>query len=357
MPGVVGAENITDDAVTSPKIKDESIRSEDIGAGQVQEPDIVAGAITTDKLAAGAVTTDKIKDSAVTKPKLAGNSVGSPEIIDGSVTTPKIVNGAVTAEKLGSDVVIGALGNGAVTTDKIADGAVTEPKLADNSVNAAKIMAGAVGSSELATNSVITSKIADGAVTPAKLSTIDAPADGETPTYNAAQAKFEWKPAAGVSRPLVPPITTAEIGDAQVTPAKLSFTPVSRPLVPPATPAEMEDRFTIAQNLLLFSNLSSASVPNTEIDLSPYVPVGTKYAMMVMTHAGASTILYGYKAQFYTKPTVDPAPLYRLDTAAKDFTNYLTVLVPLDSARKFLTSVYRDGVTTAAELYLMGYIR
>ncbi|MBI4713227.1 MAG: hypothetical protein HY762_08020, partial [Planctomycetes bacterium] len=103
--------------------------------------------------------------------------------------------------------------------------------------------------------------------------------------------------------------------------------------------------------------LSSASVPNTEIDPAPYVPVGTKYAIVVMTHAGANTILYGYKAQFYAKPTVDPAPLYRLDTAVKDFTNYLTVLVPLDANRKFVTSVYRDGVTTAAELYLMGYIR
>ncbi|MBI4713299.1 MAG: hypothetical protein HY762_08390 [Planctomycetes bacterium] len=87
------------------------------------------------------------------------------------------------------------------------------------------------------------------------------------------------------------------------------------------------------------------------------MPVGTKYAMLVMTHAGASPILYGYKAQFYAKPTIDPAPLYRLDTAAKDFTNYLNVLIPLDANRKFMTSVYRDGVTTAAEIYLMGYIR
>ncbi|MBI4711820.1 MAG: hypothetical protein HY762_00715, partial [Planctomycetes bacterium] len=49
--------------------------------------------------------------------------------------------------------------------------------------------------------------------------------------------------------------------------------------------------------------------------------------------------------------------LYRLDTAVKDFTNYLTVLIPLDANRKFVTSVYRDGVTTTAELYLMGYVR
>ncbi|MBI4712148.1 MAG: hypothetical protein HY762_02410 [Planctomycetes bacterium] len=57
------------------------------------------------------------------------------------------------------------------------------------------------------------------------------------------------------------------------------------------------------------------------------------------------------------EPQRHPAFIAGLDTGAKDFTNYLTVLVPLDANRKFITSVYRDGVTTACELYLMGYIR
>ncbi|MBI4712239.1 MAG: hypothetical protein HY762_02890 [Planctomycetes bacterium] len=325
---------------------------------EVKTINIASKAVTSDKIADKAVDNRQIKEGAVTPDKLTIIPVARP--ITPPVESAEIKNGAVTPDKLsfspatrplnppiGTDeikdgaVTRAKMADGTIGTAEIVDGAVTTPKLASSSVTSAKIGAGAVRGTELADGAVSSAKLSSAAVTPAKLAAIDSPADGEVPAYNQAQAKFEWKPAAGVSRPLVPPIATAEIGDAQVTPVKLSFTPVSRPLVPPATPAEMEDRFTINQNLLLFSNLSGASVPNTEIDLSPYVPVGTKYAMLVMTHAGANTILFGYKAQFYTKPTVDPAPLYRLDTAAKDFTNYLTVLVPLDANRKFVTSVYR----------------
>ncbi|MBI4712964.1 MAG: hypothetical protein HY762_06670 [Planctomycetes bacterium] len=271
----------------------------------------------------GQVSTPSIVEGAITESKIADEAVTSPKIKNATIQTEDIADKAVTLAKLGDDVP--AVG--------IPDNSISAAKLADNAVEKRHIKTASVDTDEIAPAAVTTDKLRDANVTPAKLS------------------------FAVPTRPLSPQINTDEIGDAQVTPAKLSFTPVSRPLVPPATPAEMEDRFTINQNLLLLSNLSNASLPNTEIDLSPYVPVGTKYAMVVMTHAGASTILYGYKAQFYTKPTVDPAPLYRLDTGAKDFTNYLNVLVPLDANRKFVTSVYRDGVTTAAELYLMGYIR
>ena len=44
-----------------------------------------------------------------------------------------------------------------------------------------------------------------------------------------------------VARPITPAIVTSEIGDAQVTPAKLSFTPVTRPLVPPVATDEIAD--------------------------------------------------------------------------------------------------------------------
>ncbi|MBI4712912.1 MAG: hypothetical protein HY762_06410 [Planctomycetes bacterium] len=337
--------NIATKAVTSDKIADKAIETRNIKEG----------AVTPDKMTITPVSrplippleTNEIKDGAVTTPKLATGAVDAGRIAQNAVTTEKITDDAVTTTKIRDGAVTRAkMADGIIGTAELQDGSVTTPKLAASSVTAEKLAANSVGGAEIKDGAVAERELSSASVTPVKLSAIDAPADGETPTYNQAQAKFEWKAAAGISRPLVPPIATAEIGDGQVTPAKLSFTPVSRPLVPPVTPAEMEDRFTINQNLLLFSNLSNASVPNTEIDLSPYVPVG-----------GASTILYGYKAQFYTKPTVDPAPLYRLDTATKDFTNYLTVLVPLDANRKFVTSVYRDGVTTAAELYLMGYIR
>ncbi|MBI4712393.1 MAG: hypothetical protein HY762_03695 [Planctomycetes bacterium] len=345
-PKAVTTAKLGDKSVTTGKIEDGAVTPEKMSvtpSGRPLNPPVAAA-----EIADNGVTTNKLQATSVNAEKIAPNAVTTEKIANGAVTRDKIRDGSITREKVADGTVGTAeLVDGAVTTSKLGAGSVTAEKLAANSVGGAEIKDGAVAERELSSASV----------TPVKLSAVDAPADGETPTYNQAQAKFEWKPAAGLSRPISPPLDTPEIGDGKVTPAKLSFVPVSRPLTPPATPSEMEDRFTINQNLLLFSNLSNASVPNTEIDLSPYVPVGTKYAMVVMTHAGASSITYGYKAQFYTKPTVDPAPLYRLDTAVKDFTNYLTVLIPLDTNRKFVTSVYRDGVTTAAELYLMGYIR
>ncbi|MBI4712333.1 MAG: hypothetical protein HY762_03380 [Planctomycetes bacterium] len=190
-------------------------------------------------------------------------------------TGTTIAPNAITSDKIADETIESRdIKNQQVKTEDIADKAVTLAKLGDD--------VPAVG---IPDNSISAAKLADNAVEKRHIKT-------------AAVDTDEIAPAA---------VTTDKLRDANVTPAKLS---------------EMEDRFTINQNLLLFSNLSNASVPNTEIDVSGYVSPDTRYVICVMTHAGASTILYGYKAQFYTKPTVDPMPLYRLDTAVKDFTNY-----------------------------------
>jgi hypothetical protein len=99
------------------------------------------------------------------------------------------------------------IADAAVTTDKIADGAVTVAELATNAVETAKI----------ANQAVTGDKIQDASITPVKLA------------------------FAVPSRPMTPPIETAEIGDAQVTPVKLSFAVPTRPLVPPIAAAEIAD--------------------------------------------------------------------------------------------------------------------
>lgn len=204
VPSAVTEEKIADNAVTSRKIKDETIMSVDIGAGQVKTEDIADGAVTLSKLGAD-VSIVPLEDGAVTTTKLADGAVTTTKLDDKAVTEDKIKEGSVSSLKLK---------DGAVTTPKIATGSVTPTKL--SFTPATRPLTPPITSAEIGTKEVKginiddeaidTDKLEDGAVTPPKLEAIDTPADGETPTYNAAQAKFEWKapaapPAVGVYVP------------------------------------------------------------------------------------------------------------------------------------------------------------
>jgi len=201
VPGVIREENIADEAVTSPKIKDETIRSEDIGAGQVKTEDIADGAITPAKLGPGVVI-GAVGDGSITTPKLADGAVTEIKLADNSVSAAKIKTGAVRSSELATNSVIASkMADNAIETAKIKDGAVTTPKIANFSVDYDKIASNSINDEKLLANSVTKPKIADGNVSPVKLEAIDTPVDGEAPTYNAAQNKFEWK------APVLPPVT------------------------------------------------------------------------------------------------------------------------------------------------------
>ena len=196
----VTEEKIADNAVTSAKIKDETITGADIGAQQVQTEDIADGAVTQAKL---------------------GPDVSIVPLEDNAVTTPKIADNAVVAEKIA---------NNAVVADKIASGAVTSTKIPDGSITGAKIAANAITKTKMADNSVGYAEIASQSLEPKGIKTISgAPAtEGQIPVADLSQGNqwwFKWVTPGAAARPLTPPITTDEIGDGQVTPSKLSFTP------------------------------------------------------------------------------------------------------------------------------------
>ncbi|MFA5793878.1 MAG: hypothetical protein WC980_02235 [Candidatus Brocadiia bacterium] len=186
--------------------------------GEVTSPQISEQAVTEDKIADNSVTTAKIKDETIT-----GADIGA-----GQVQTDDISDGAVTAAKLGPDITLTPLPDNAVGTAKIADGAIVAQKIADGAITPDKLDTHSVTSIKLNEGAVTSSKIGAGEVTPTKLAAIDSPADGEVPTYNAAQLKLEWKPmAGGVTRPLVPPVATDEIADLAVTGDKLAETSIT----------------------------------------------------------------------------------------------------------------------------------
>ena len=148
--GAVGAGQLADNAVTTPKIAN----------GAVTNTKIADNAVNAAKIADGSVGTPELADNAVNAAKIADGSVGSAELADNAVTIAKIADNAVNAAKIQ---------DGSVGSAELADNAVTIAKIADNAVIAAKIADGNVGSAELADNAVTTNKIANSTVTGDKL--------------------------------------------------------------------------------------------------------------------------------------------------------------------------------------------
>ncbi|MFH1230079.1 MAG: hypothetical protein V1709_01140 [Planctomycetota bacterium] len=213
---------------------------------EVKTSHIATYAVTTSKIAKCAVTTDKIVDDAVTNAKLQDGAVTANKIKDKVITNDKIADKTITQDKLvlpitppsaitrpiSPQVESAEINDGAITRAKIAvnavendnikDGQVTSGKLASSAVTTAKIADSAVTKIKLASNSVGYLEIIDGSVEPRHIRAVDSPADGEVPSYNQAQERFEWvAPGGGVSRPLTPPIATEEIADNAVTTPKI----------------------------------------------------------------------------------------------------------------------------------------
>ncbi|MFH1231349.1 MAG: hypothetical protein V1709_07630 [Planctomycetota bacterium] len=247
-------------SVTTEKIANGAVTRDKIGEKQVSSSRLKDASVTTEKIVTGAVVTSKIGDGQVTTPKIGANAVDSSKLADLSVTTKKIQDGAVTTEKIatvsvttakiaGGAVTSGKLGTNAVTTEKIANGAITPAKLsfvppsvarpitppvttdeiADASIIAQKIATSAVTKIKMASNSVGYLEIINGSVEPRHIRAVDSPANGEIPSYNQAQERFEWiaPGGGGVTRPLTPPVATGEIADGAVTKPKLSYKVIS----------------------------------------------------------------------------------------------------------------------------------
>ncbi|WP_234725310.1 TipJ family phage tail tip protein [Cupriavidus metallidurans] len=150
-----------------------------IGATQISD-----GAISTPKLAAGAVTAAQIAANTITASQLAAGAVTATTLSAGAVTTAKIAAGAVTATELAA---------GSVTAAKVAANAVTAGAIAADAVTAGTIAAAAITSREVAANAITTDKILVG-----NFSNLIPNGDLETGTL------ANWRPYAGQPRSLPP---------------------------------------------------------------------------------------------------------------------------------------------------------
>ena len=155
--GTIGATQIADDAITTPKI--------------------AAGAITAGEIAANTITGDKISSNTITSGLIQAGAVGASQIAAGAITTDKIYAGAVVADKIATN---------AIDATKIVAGAISSDKLAANSIIAGKIASGAVSTANLAAGCVTANQIAAGAITASKLS-VDA-LDGKSGAFTGSRA-------------------------------------------------------------------------------------------------------------------------------------------------------------------------
>ena len=262
---------IADDAVTQAKIANDAVGADQIAANAVGSSEIATNAVTATEIAnqtivAGniandavgnaqiatdAVRADQIQAGAVGSSEIAPNAVGASELADNAVDSGAIANLAVTEAKLASNAVSErAIQDDAVRAAQIQAGAVGTSELANDAVTAAKIDTDAVGSAEIAAGAVGTSELANNAVTPAQVHStlasrlvpaggtdnqilaksadadyatewVDAPSGGGGLTQSQVDARVQ----AGVKDYAETggrTIQTADIGDTQITRAKIA---------------------------------------------------------------------------------------------------------------------------------------
>lgn len=146
--GLIGPDDIADNAV----------RSNHILNGQVTSADVRNASGPREEPAVGGLQTEDLNDFAITQRKLA----------QGSVTTPKLGIGAVRTDQLGDDAVtIDKIANFAVGRDQLANLAVGERSMRPGAVRGGPggvLLDESVTGDDLAEGSVGTDDIATGAI-------------------------------------------------------------------------------------------------------------------------------------------------------------------------------------------------
>src|SRR3989339_676932 len=269
----------------------------------------------------GQVTTPQIIEGAVTEDKIADNAVTSPKIKNATIQTEDIADGAVTLDKLGSDVPAVGIADLSITTAKLATEAVTREKINDQAVDSLKIADRAVTN---ANNAIGSGEIQNGAVTPEKLSF--------TP----------------VARPLTPPVTTDEIGDGQVTQAKLA---------PGVGGGDTLTMFPTPQTALDQGGIVATTQP-AQVDLSAIIPLNTKAVIVSIACINQSWTDGGMMAYIFRQLGAEYAlQVMAPPVNAPGISNGASVLMPVATDRTLLWQAYVGGNnSTELVIYILGYV-
>ncbi|MFH1226519.1 MAG: hypothetical protein V1701_01280 [Planctomycetota bacterium] len=392
----IKTKHLSPQSVTGDKIADNAIGEKHIRDNSVTKAKIANGVIGKDEIADGAVTTPKIGELQITNLKIANNAVTAEKVADGAITAQKIADSAITTAKIAT---------GAITRDKVADksvgtadlvdGAVTNAKIGASAVTQAKLAANSVGASELQTNAVTASKISTGEVTPTKLAAIDSPADGEVPTFNQAQAKFEWKTMSGgggITRPITPGITGNEITDLAVSETKIADSAVTSgkiadSCVKPSKLASANapsngavlaynesgsnfqwigasggDMLTLLQSQSMIFSEQSANNVDQIVDLPGFIPPVVK-AVILEIQFNAMSVPLGLEQQLWVygrRAGTDwgQSTIHHIWQNITNLNNnvYKECMIATDSDKKIRVIINKSGQFTSTNIWVTGYI-
>jgi hypothetical protein len=274
------------------------------------------------------VKTENIAPGAVTTPKIADEAVTSAKLKDGAITTDKLATGAVTGSKIGDGQIYGSkLRDGAVRSEKIAAGAITQAKIGEAQVTGSRIKDGVITEEKIARNAVTTQKIADRSVTPAKLSF--------TP----------------ITRPISPPVETAEIKDGAVTLPKLDPTIV------------FGSRFSYfpARQTGMSNTGVSSGIDWTDIDLSSLVPAGTGAILALVSLENWTGLTAPQYARFQIRKdsTQDICVSLEVPVSGREERINDNCIIQLDANRKcqYRLESYLTSANINLFVYVLGYIQ
>ncbi|MFA5795451.1 MAG: hypothetical protein WC980_10360 [Candidatus Brocadiia bacterium] len=344
----------------------------------------------------GQVTTPQITENAITEDKLADDAVTSPKIKNATVQTEDIADKAVTLAKLGDDVPAVGIPDGSITGAKIALDTIEKQNLKTGAVDTAEIAGGAVTEEKIRDLAVTGDKIQDASINPPKVDAVNAPADGQALTYEQASGKFKYATPGGITRPITPPISTDEVGDSQISNAKLqdravdwvkiALASINHELLynlapptdgqilsfdaatgkfnwiaPPTGGAGGMQLTLLPSQPLVFSENSMVDIDQL-IDLSTWIPA-TAQAVIVEMQLNAMSVPVGMEQILTvlgrrTGTDFSSSTIHFIwqNTPGNNNNAYKECMLATDTLRQVRVMITKSGVFTSTNVWIKGYI-
>jgi hypothetical protein len=200
---VIDGGNITTGTLDANRIVAGSITATELGTDSVTTVKIQASAIDTDRLAAGAVVASKIQGGTITANEIASATITGDRLVAGTITATQIATGTITATEIASATITG---------DKLVAGTITATQIDVTNLFAQQIQITSTG------------YIQSGNYSPGATGfriNADGNAEFRQVTVDGviiakADSNIDWQYVTAVS------VSTAQIGDAQITNAKIN---------------------------------------------------------------------------------------------------------------------------------------
>jgi hypothetical protein len=164
--GVVGSDQIADNAISETKIRNNAIKTDKIDNEAVTGIKIARRTITQNQIANKAINTDQIADKAVTAQQVVDKAFTRDQIADKTIIADQIADKAVTATQIADKTItVNQIADRTITKDQIADKTITKNQIVRKTITTDEIADKAVTSTQLADKTITSGEIADQTIT------------------------------------------------------------------------------------------------------------------------------------------------------------------------------------------------